>query len=293
MSTATRMRRPPEGSPPDSPDRAAFAGLVAGAIDREEIRPAFQPLVDLRTREILGFEVLARWRDPREGDISPTVFIPLLERYGCLDRLLEALVVRACEDAASWPGSFSLAFNVSPSQLSDGAVPALLTRTVPSTGFPLSRIVIEVTEGLLPEGDPVPGDSAALEDLAALRALGITIALDDFGTEHSNLARLESFPFHELKLDARFVRGVDLDSRKRGIASAVVSLGLALGLSVVAEGVETPAEEEALRALGYAAGQGWLYGRPEPASDARMRLERALITARGDRATEAEGAHRE
>mgnify|MGYP001220204278 FL=1 len=254
-----------------STERPALVDSLIEAIGRDEFWPAFQPQLDLRTGEITGFEVLARWGDPEGESTSPAVFIPLLEQQGCLDRLFENLLARACEEAASWPGSFSLAFNVSPLQLDRDDLPQLLAEILPVTGFPLHRVEIELTEGVMP-----PNDSRAHTKLRKLEALGVNVAIDDFGIEHSNLARLESFPFRKLKLDAHFVRDLDIDPRKREITAAVISLGHALGILVVAEGVETPAEARVLRALGCDLGQGWLYGRPEPARQTRLRLERKL-----------------
>lgn len=242
------------------------------ALERGEIWPAFQPIVDLRTGRVGGYEVLARWTDPQGEQRSPLEFIPHFDRHGLLNGVLEHLVTRACAAAASWPGRFSLAFNVAPSQLVAGALPSLLANAAAVSGFPLSRIEIEVTEGPF-----AFGEERALAVLAELSGLGVQVAIDDFGTGHSNLARLEALRVQKLKIDARFVSGLDADSSKQRIVAATIGLGHSLDLAVVAEGVETEQEARMLAELGCDLGQGWLFGRPATGEAAR----RILVT-RGD-----------
>jgi len=233
------------------------------ALARGELWPAFQPIVDIRSGALAGFEILARWSDPEAGDISPAKFIPLLDKHQLVDILLQALMQSACEAAASWQGRFFLAFNVTPEQLLDNDLPDRLSAVASRTGFPLGRIQVEITENSL-----ISDVAVAYRTLNRLNEIGVAISLDDFGTGYSSLARLESFPFRKLKIDAQFVRGLEHDNRKRRIVSSVIGLGQSLDITVVAEGVETESEAAILRGLGCPLGQGWLYGKGVPAPEA-------------------------
>ncbi len=246
----------------------SIRSCLTSAIENEHIWPAFQPIVDIRSGRLRGFEVLARWTDPQVGEISPSDFIPVLEQHNLIDPLLNHLVQTACPVAATWPGQFFLAFNISPKQLMGKALPLELSETVRATGFPLQRFQIEITESSL-----ISDVEGAYAHLREFDDMGVKVALDDFGTGHSSLARLEAFPFRKLKIDACFVRALDRDSSKRRIAAAIIGLGQSLGITVVAEGVETPEEEAVLRDLGCDLGQGWLYGKPKTKDEARRTLE--------------------
>lgn len=243
-------------------------GRLAFALENGHIWPAFQPIVDIQSGDLRGFEVLARWTDPQSGEISPTTFIPLLEQHDQIDKLFNHLVYLACPAAAAWPGQFFLAFNLSPKQLVGKGFPAELAETVGSTGFPLERFQVEVTESSL-----ISDVEGAYANLNELDDMGVKVAIDDFGTGYSSLARLEAFPFRKLKIDACFVRGLDRDRSKRRIAAAIIGLGQSLGTTVVAEGVETSSEEAVLRDLGCNLGQGYLYGRPTSKDEAARTLQ--------------------
>jgi PAS domain S-box-containing protein len=222
--------------------------------------------------------VLARWTDPEAGEIPPSDFIPELEQHDLIDELFNQLLRLACPVAAAWPGRFFLAFNLSPKQLVAKGLPLAVAERVRATGFPPDRFQVEVTESSL-----ISDMEAAYANLHEFDAMGIKVALDDFGTGYSSLARLEAFPFRKLKIDARFVRALDRDSGKRRIAAAIIGLGQSLGITVVAEGVETTDEERVLRALGCDLGQGWLYGKPMPLAEARRALH---LFASGEDANE-------
>lgn len=242
--------------------------LLKHAIANGHVWPAFQPIVNIRTGAISSFEILARWSDPQAGDISPDIFIPRLEQHGLIAVLSEALLEQACRSAADWPGQFTLAFNISPFQLISEDLPCNLVEVIEKTCFPLGRVELEVTEGSL-----ISDADVAYAILREINNSGIRIGIDDFGTGYSSLARLESFPFHKLKIDARFVHGIDTEAGKRRIAAAIIGLGQSLGITVVAEGVETEAEEAILRELGCDQGQGWLYGRGVASEQARCLLD--------------------
>ncbi len=230
------------------------------ALERNEIVPYFQPLVELRSGKLTGFEILARWIHPVDGMIPPDQFIPMAEETGCIAELTERLLRQVFAVADVIPAPVSISVNISPHQFRDAGLARDVERMAEAGGFPLERLVLEVTESAL-MGNIMQARAIAGE----LKELGVRLALDDFGTGYSSLRHLQALPFDELKVDAGFVRsmGVTLESRK--IAAAVVGLGQSLGLCTVAEGVETRNQAEMLLWLGCDQAQGWLYGRPVPA----------------------------
>lgn len=228
-----------------------------------EIWPAFQPLVELKSDAIVGFEVLARWTTHQHETVAPSVFIPLAENYGLIDQLTEKLVREACSQARTWPGEFILAINVSPGQFRDAKLADKIKEIVSSTGFAFERIHIEITEGALLEDD-----ATVQANICSLKAAGMGIALDDFGTGFASLTRLHAFPFDKLKIDMTFVRDITSDSGSRKIVASVIALGQSLGMTVVAEGVETVQQAAMLRRLGCDVGQGWLFGKAVSAAEA-------------------------
>jgi EAL domain-containing protein (putative c-di-GMP-specific phosphodiesterase class I)/PAS domain-containing protein len=238
------------------------AQALQRAVDQRHIEPHFQPIVSLSDRRVLGFEVLARWRHPDRGLVPPAEFIPLADRLGLLDAILEQLMRTAFAAAASWPHHLFLGFNVSPTQLHDTGLVSRVRRAAHDSDFPTARVHIEVTE------------SAFIDDIASSKAtldlligLGCVVAMDDFGTGYSSLTWLSTLPFSKIKIDAQFVSAMIEHRQSRKIVSAVISLGHSLGLAVVAEGVEHVAEAEMLRDMGCQLAQGFLFGRPVPASD--------------------------
>jgi len=238
-------------------------GLAAG-----EFWPAFQPQLNLANGHVCGFEVLARWDSPRHGRVSPATFIPLAERSGLLHTLFIRLLDEACREAATWPGQFSLAFNLAPGQFLLPTLVTDLVGTVRNSGFPLERVVIEITENELFH------DNAAVQQvLDDLKQYGMALSLDDFGTGYSSLTRLHSLPFDEIKIDASFVAALSGDAQSLRIVTAVLGLGQSLGLTVVAEGVETTEQAAVLRKLGCDAGQGFLWSPGVPALQALQLLQ--------------------
>lgn len=221
------------------------------------IWPAFQPLVDLQSHAIIGFEVLARWTDSVAGEIPLCDFVPYAEANGLIDALTRKIIHDACRQAVSWPGTFVLAINLSPTQFRNRDLSDFVINAVTSTGFPLARIHIEITESALLEND-----ENVRRTIAKLKAEGIGLALDDFGTGFASLTQLHAFPFDKLKIDMSFVRQLEHDSGSRKIIASVIGLGQSLGMTVVAEGVETEQQAVLLRKLGCDVGQGWLFGKP-------------------------------
>lgn len=233
---------------------------IGRALENGEFAPYFQPLVDLRSGEVHGFEILARWQHPTLGLISPAVFIPLIEQYRLMNNLTASLLISAFAAARTLPFDFGLSINLSPTQLHDRSLPALLEVMADEAEFDLTRLTVELTESALVDDLNLAGSVAA-----QLKEKGIRLALDDFGTGYSSLLHLQSLPFDELKVDASFVRSMTQLRQSRKITAAVISLGLSLGLQIVAEGIEEQDQANLLAWQGCNIGQGYLFGRPVPA----------------------------
>lgn len=241
---------------------ASDAAELQRALDNGEFFPVFQPIVELRTGQLTGFEMLARRRHAERGTLAPGSFVPQIEATGLSNRMTLALLEQAFASTPLANSELHLSVNLSPVQLQDTKLPALIAACAERVGFSTNRLVLEVTE------------SALLEDLARtnavareLKALGCRLALDDFGTGYSSLRHLQALPFDKLKVDRSFVGSMTEVRENRKIVAAVVGLGQSLGLATVAEGVESPAQASMLLWLGCDMGQGWLYGKPAPAEE--------------------------
>jgi PAS domain S-box-containing protein len=248
---------------------------VRRGLENDEFAPFFQPLVTLRTGQLAGFEVLARWHHPSAGILPPDRFIPIAEQNGWIGALTKRLMQKAFEAAKFIPEPLTLAFNVSPLQLHDLGLPKQIHSAAEDLGFPLRRVVLEITESAL-----VDNVAHAQTISNELKALGCKIGLDDFGTGYSSLLHLQSLPFDELKVDCSFVGSMTQRRESRKIVAAVVGLGQSLGLTTVAEGIETREQAEMLLWLGCELGQGWLFGRPTPAEGlpATVQMSREKIS---------------
>jgi PAS domain S-box-containing protein len=233
-----------------------------GAISNQEIVPWFQPIVDLRTGLLSGFEVLARWQHPQRGMVPPSEFIPLAESTALIGPLTDSLLTQAFEAAAAFPEHLTIAVNISPLQLRDRLLPEQLQRLAERGGFSLQKLIVELTESALVLNLDLGARIA--EDL---KALGAQLALDDFGTGYSSLLHLQALPFDKIKIDASFVQSMTSRRESRKIVAAVVGLGLSLGLETVGEGIEEKEHADLLFSLGCDQGQGWWYGRPMPATE--------------------------
>jgi diguanylate cyclase (GGDEF)-like protein/PAS domain S-box-containing protein len=232
------------------------------AIQNEGLRPYYQPLVDLKSGRITGFEALVRWPHPERGMISPGEFIPVAEETGLINALGGLMLRRACMDAAQWPDDVRVAVNLSPLQFRTGNLLSVVTDALKQSGLPARRLELEITETLLLEKS-----SHVLATLHALRALGVRMSMDDFGTGYSSLSYLRSFPFDKIKIDQSFVRDLGANPDAQAIVRSIVSLGMGLGVTITAEGVETEAELSCLRAEGCNEGQGFLFSRARPNAD--------------------------
>jgi diguanylate cyclase (GGDEF)-like protein len=230
------------------------------ALARGEFELQYQPQVESATRRLRGLEALVRWRHPNDGLMSPDRFIPLAEDTGLIHPLGEWILDTACATAKRWPDEITVAINISPVQFRKVGLFESVQRALRRSGLPPRRLELEITERVL-----LDADAGNLDVLHRLKALGVSIALDDFGTGYSSLSYLTLFPFDKIKIDRSFVR--DLLGREdcAAVTAAVVNLGRSLDIVTLAEGIETEAQYEALRAAGVRQMQGFLFGRPTPA----------------------------
>ncbi len=249
---------------------ALESGLRRG-IGAGEFVPYYQQQIDIQTGKLVGFEMLARWKSPEFGIVSPDMFIPLAEDLGVIDKLSESLIRAALEDAKGWNPELTLAVNISPLQLRDPWFAQKLLRLLTECGFPPQRFEIEITESCLHENIAV-----VRSILTSLKNQGVKVSLDDFGTGFSSLAQLRALPFDRLKIDRSFVTELANEGANSELVAAIVALGRGLGLPIVAEGIENDEALAALRKLGDIKGQGFLYGKPE---DAEATLERLMAQA--------------
>jgi len=240
-------------------ERDLRAALEAGALTLH-----WQPQRRLSDRALIGFEALLRWPHPERGMIPPDRFIPLAEASGLIVPLGAWVLRAAAAEAATWPGHFKAAVNLSVAQVRDEGLIAILGEALAASGLCPQRLELEVTESLLLREDP-----QTARVLTALQSLGVSVALDDFGTGWSSLAYLRRFPFDQIKMDRGFLRDLDADPRVAAVVAAILSLGHGLGMTVVAEGIETEEQARRLQDLGCEHGQGWHLGRPVPAEQAR------------------------
>ena len=232
------------------------------AIDQSEFVLNYQPIVDLRTGDLVGAEALIRWEHPTQGRIGPSVFIPLAEESGLIDEIGTWVLQTACLEVARWaqlsPGRVPrVSINLSAHQLADPQLAWTVQAALARASASPSWVTLELTESML-----MQNSAASLERLHAIRALGVSIAIDDFGTGYSSLAYLEQFPVTAIKIDRLFVTPLDDSLRDAGVVHAIIEIGRALGLTAVAEGIETPTELRRLREMGCPLGQGYLFSMP-------------------------------
>ncbi|HEY8334483.1 MAG TPA: EAL domain-containing protein [Tardiphaga sp.] len=232
---------------------------LRAAIQSDLLRPFYQPLIDLKSGRITGFEALVRWQHPERGMISPGDFIPVAEDTGLINVLGAQILRRACMEAAQWPDEVRVAVNLSPLQFRVGNLLSVVMDALKQSGLPAKRLELEITETLLLEKS-----SQVLATLHALRALGVRISMDDFGTGYSSLSYLRSFPFDKIKIDQSFVRDLGANRDAQAIVRSIISLGTGLGVTITAEGVETEAELACLRAEGCDEAQGFLFSKARP-----------------------------
>lgn len=247
---------------PAFPDRAMAPALCA-AIQAGQFRTAWQPIVNCATGELYGFEALLRWDRPGHGPVSPAVFVPVAEAMG-LHRELDTWAMRsACMEASRWPRPLRVAVNVSAGWFNGDELSVLVEDCLSASGLEPSRLEIEVTERVF-----IEASGRAQAELGYLKALGVSLSLDDFGTGFSAMSYLRNISFDKLKLDRMFVEGLGSCRRTEAIVRAMLHLGAGLGMAVCAEGVEQESQLGILQAYRCNEVQGFLIGRPEALSPA-------------------------
>ncbi len=244
------------------------------ALPAGEFELHYQPVVNLASKEISGFEALIRWNHPTKGLISPADFIPLAEEIGFIVPMGEWVVRQACATAAQWPEHLHVAVNISAIQFRSPGLMQVIVGALAASGLLPTRLEIEITESVL-----LHNKEATLAVLHQLRALGIRIAMDDFGTGYSSLTYLQSFPFDKIKIDRSFVKNITEDSSSLNIVRAVAALANGMGMTATAEGVETAEQLHSIASEGCTEMQGFLFSKPLPAAE----IERQFLSGHGKR----------
>jgi diguanylate cyclase (GGDEF)-like protein len=235
----------------------------------------YQPLVNLESGAVSGFEALLRWNHPERGLVSPLDFIPLAEETELIVPIGEWVLRQACEEAAKWPNNVRIAVNVSPVQFKSQNLALVVISALARSGLAAERLEMEITESVL-----LFNAQSTLATLHQLRALGIRISMDDFGTGYSSLSYLRSFPFDKIKIDRSFVHNLASDEDSKAIIRAVTGLGSSLRIATTGEGVETIEEIDYLRTQGCTEAQGYFFSKPQPASEIHKMLGNRPMTAR-------------
>jgi diguanylate cyclase (GGDEF)-like protein/PAS domain S-box-containing protein len=244
-------------------ERRALGRDIWTALEEGQFFLAYQVQLGAKTEDVRGYEVLLRWRHPLRGLVPPSLFIPVAEECGAISAIGDWVLEQACKEASKWQLPHRIAVNLSPLQLSNVALVDKLRQVLLQTGFQASRLELEVTESA------IIGDKArALHILRQIKALGVMIAIDDFGTGYSSLETLRSFPFDKIKLDRSFISELETNRQSKAFVRAIVALGKSLGVSVLAEGVETRGQMNVLLEEGCDEVQGYLFGRPGAPSEA-------------------------
>jgi diguanylate cyclase (GGDEF)-like protein len=248
--------------------RQAIENDLRGALERDELAVHYQPQVDLATGEMVGAEALMRWTRPGYGAVPPDLFIPISEETGLIVSMGAWLLGEACREAVTWPATMRVAVNVSPVQFRLTGFLDMVRGSLARSGLDPHRLELEVTEGIL-----IHDTEETLATLAELRAIGVRLAMDDFGTGYASLGYLQKFRFDKIKIDRSFVQNLGSDRNAEAIVRAVVGLSDALGMSTNAEGVENYEQAAMLRAHGCHEAQGFLYSKPVPGDALRALLD--------------------
>ncbi|MGH9010897.1 MAG: putative bifunctional diguanylate cyclase/phosphodiesterase [Acidimicrobiia bacterium] len=262
--------------PPGNPE------LLHRALERDELRVFYQPVVDLASGAVAGVEALVRWEHPHHGLVSPASFVPLAEETGLIVPIGAWVLDQATAQAArwrerSWGRSLTVNVNLSARQLRQPDLIPRLMSSLLESGTDPALLCLELTETTLMEDA-----RSHREVLDGIQGLGVGLAIDDFGTGYSSLTYLKRLPVSVLKIDQAFVRGLGRDASDTAIVKSVIDLAHALGLTVVAEGVEDGDQVAHLRKLGCDLAQGYFFARPQPAEDLEAQLEAGAISARPD-----------
>jgi diguanylate cyclase (GGDEF)-like protein len=241
------------------------------ALAAGEFELYYQPIVNLASDDVCGFEALIRWNHPEKGLVAPDAFIPLAEENGLIIPIGEWAIQDACRTAAGWPGDLKVAVNISSAQFRHQGIVQVVNDALAVSGLPAARLELEITESA-----HLVDDQSTLAVLHQLRALGVCIATDDFGTGYSSLSYLQNFPFDKIKIDCSFVRDINDSAASLNIVRAVVVLANGLGIPATAEGVENMAQLDSIRSEGCTEMQGFLLSEPLPARE----IERQFLSER-------------
>ncbi len=258
-------------------DRVWLEAELRLALPQQALSLAYQPLVDLRTGQLKGFEALSRWTHPVHGPVSPAAFIPIAEESGLITQLTDGVLRQACAQLRAWQhafpglGDLHMHVNASARDVADPQFVSRVRQALQSSQLAPRHLVIELTENIL-----MAQLAAAMSTLQALRELGARLSVDDFGTGYSSLSHLAVLPIDSLKIDMSFVKHLRADSKEAAVVRAIVLLGTSLGKEVIAEGIETLAQMDLLRDLGCDSGQGYYLSRPLPAEDVSQLLQGQL-----------------
>ncbi|MEB2416774.1 EAL domain-containing protein [Citrobacter sp. R-1.5.2] len=239
---------------------------MAMAIVNKEFVVYYQPIVDSFSREIYSYEALIRWIHPLKGLLPPDSFIPVAEKTGMINEMGKSVLEIACREAASWVVPVKISVNVSPVQLSSKAFAGIVLSILKETGLPAERLELEVTESSLFTESNTP-----MNTLNKLRALGVKISIDDFGTGYSSLSRLSRLAFDKIKIDKSFVHSISTQEDALNIIRLITGMAKSLNMKAVAEGVETEEQLASLQALGCDFAQGYLFGKPQPGINGKIR----------------------
>jgi diguanylate cyclase (GGDEF)-like protein len=242
--------------------RLAIEEDLRGAVDRQEFELLYQPIWDLSSNCIAGFEALIRWNHPVRGTVSPGHFIQIAEETGEIRSIGEWVLTKACADAMKLPEDIKMAINLSAAQFDSGDIVDVVCAALDSSGLPASRLELEITETIL-----LKNNETTLALLFRLHALGLRIALDDFGTGYSSLSYLRTFPFDKIKIDQSFVREMTTRADCAAIVNSIVSLAKTLNITTTAEGIETLDQLNLVRETGCTEAQGYLFSVPRPLHD--------------------------
>ncbi len=227
-----------------------------------EFELAYQPIVEAASMEIVSFEALLRWNHPTRGRLLPDDFIPLAEEAGLINAIGKWVLLQACTQCAAWPSHIKVAVNVSPVQLRDRQLPAIVAGALVLTGLAADRLELEVTESA-----PLFSDDCTLDVLNRLRALGVLIAMDDFGKGYASLSSLARFPFDKIKIDRSFLQRSSAAGSTGRMLEAVAAMARTLEIATTVEGVETAPQVAKIRVLGCTQMQGFIFGGPMPAQE--------------------------
>jgi diguanylate cyclase (GGDEF)-like protein len=244
------------------------------ALAAGEFELHYQPVVNLASNEISGFEALIRWNHPEKGMVAPATFIPLAEEIGFIVPIGEWVIRQACATAAQWPEDLHVAVNISAVQFRSPGLMQIIVGALATSGLHPTRLEIEITETVL-----LQNKETTLALLHQLRALGIRIAMDDFGTGYSSLTYLQCFPFDKIKIDRSFVKDITENTGSLNIVRAVAALANGMGMTATAEGVETSEQLDKITSEGCTEMQGYLFSKPLPASE----IERLFLSGREPR----------